>query len=148
MGCEPVRPVVSLAHVEVFAAGRVVEVPAGIGFAPPLRRRGAYVHDGRCVYPLRTIEPTGLVLLAAGGPRTLGELFGLWGQPLSRRRVAGFRAHAAGRVRVFIDGVLWRGGPGSAPVFAGAQVTVEVGAYVPPHVHYVFPGLRSLTRAR
>ena len=121
MGCEPADPAVSLAHVEVFAAGHVVEVPAGIGFAPPLRRRGAYVHGGRCAYPMRTLEPTGLVLLAAGGAQTLGEFFDLWGQRLSPREVAWFRARAAGGVSVFIDGVLWRGSPGSAPVSAGAD---------------------------
>src|SRR5882672_9532519 len=49
------------AHVELFAQGRVVIVPAGIGVAPPLRRRGAYVLSGRCSYSVRTREPTGVI---------------------------------------------------------------------------------------
>ena len=46
-------------HLELFAAGRVVIVPAGIGVAPPWRRDGAYVRSGRCSYAARTREPTG-----------------------------------------------------------------------------------------
>ncbi len=145
MSCEPRARIVAVAHVEMFADGRVVVLPAGIGLAPPLRRHGAYVRAGRCVYPMRTVEPTGLVLLASGSTRTLRGLFDLWGERLSARRVAGFRAPAGGRVSVFIDGVLWRGSPGSAPIAAGAQITIEVGPHVPPHTRYTFPPLRSIT---
>ncbi len=134
----------SLAHLEVFAAGHVVRVPAGIGFAPPLGRHGAYVRAGRCVYPIRTVEPTGLVLLAAGPIRKLGQFFDLWGQPLSNHEVAGFRAPAEQGVSVFIDGTLWRGSPDSAPISPGAQITIEVGPYVPPHTRYTFPPLESV----
>lgn len=147
MSCKPAAPVVALAHVEVFAAGHVVVIAAGIGVAPPLRRHGAYVRTGRCVYPIHTIEPTGLVLTAAGPSRRLGQLFDLWGQPLSDRDVAGFRAPLGQHVLVFIDGVPWPGNPGSAALSPNAQITVEVGSYVPPHTRYTFPTLQSLTIA-
>ena len=42
MRCERTSPAASVAHIEVFAANHVVVIPAGIGFAPPLGRRGAY----------------------------------------------------------------------------------------------------------
>src|SRR4051812_21317582 len=58
MGCGPVDDARSPVHVEVFARGRVVIVPAGIGIAGPVERRGAYVFGGRCRYPLVTVEPT------------------------------------------------------------------------------------------
>jgi len=135
---------VSLAHLEVFAGGHVVQVPAGIGFAPPLRRDGAYVRAGGCVYPMRTVEPTGLVLLAAGPVRKLGQFVALWGQPLSRREVAGFRASAGQGVSVFINGMLSPESPGSVPISPGAQITIEVGPYVPPHTRYTFPSLASV----
>ena len=47
-------------HLELFARGLVLLVPAGIGVAPPVERDGAYVLGGRCLYPLRTREPTGV----------------------------------------------------------------------------------------
>jgi len=144
MSCKPASPAVSLAHLEVFAAGHVVQIPAGVGFAPPLRRDGAYVRAGGCVYPIRTVEPTGLVLLAAGPIRKLGQFFDLWGQPLSHRQLAGFRALAGQDVSVFINGVLWPEGPDLAPISPGAQITIEVGPYVPPHTRYTFPSLQSV----
>jgi len=123
------------AHVEVFAAGRVVVVPAGIGLAPPLRRQGAYVRAARCAYPLMTAEPTGLVEVARGARATLGDLFALWGQPLSARRVAGF----AGSVRVHVGGRPWHGDPRDVPLGPHAQVVVQVGPRVVPHARYRFP---------
>src|SRR5437660_4016503 len=47
------------AHIELFALGRGIALPAGIGIAPPQRRAGAVVTGGRCAYPLRTVDPTG-----------------------------------------------------------------------------------------
>jgi len=141
MSCGARVPVVSAAHVELFAYNRVVIVPAGIGLMPPLRRAGAFVRGWRCAYPLRTLDPTGLVLLGPGGPYTLGDLFDLWGQPLNRTAVAGFQAPPHGSVSVFLDGQPWKGDPGRAPLARHSQATIEVGAPVRPHSSYVFPSL-------
>ena len=84
-----------LAHVEIFIRGRVVLMPAGIGIAPPHTRRGGLVVRGRCDYPLRTREPTGLVEVAQGAPKRLADLFAVWGQPLARGRVLAFRGGVA-----------------------------------------------------
>jgi hypothetical protein len=124
------------AHVELFAHGLGVVVPAGTGLAPPRRRAGAYVRGGRCSYPLRTTEPTGLVELRGDTRTTLGDLFALLGQPLSRRRMASFR----GPVRAWLDGRPWRGAPGALPLRPGGQVVVAVGTQrVPVHAAYEFP---------
>jgi hypothetical protein len=124
------------AHVELFAHGLGVVVPAGAGRAPPRRRAGAYVRGGRCSYPLRTTEPTGLVELRRGIRTTLGDLFALLGQPLSRGRMASFR----GPVRAWVDGRPWRGAPGALPLRPGGQVVVAIGtARVPVHAVYEFP---------
>jgi hypothetical protein len=141
MSCQAHPAVVSAAHVEVFAGNHVVVVPAGIGVAPPLRREGAYVLGGRCVYPLHTVEPTGLVLLGPRSTHTLGEFFDVWGQPLGDKVVASFRAPRGDHVAVYIGGIGWRGDPSAAPLTPHAQVTIEVGPRVPPHAHYVFPQL-------
>jgi hypothetical protein len=141
MSCRARSRGVSAAHIELFAHNRVVIVPAGIGLMPPLRIRGAFVRGWRCAYPLRTMDPTGLVLLDRGGRYTLGDLFDLWGQPLSRTLMASFRVSAHENVSVFINGRLWMGDPRKAPVVRHAQVTIEVGAPVRPHSSYVFPSL-------
>jgi len=146
MVCRSSYPVAAVAHVELFATNRVVVIPSGIGVAPPLSRHGVYVRGGRCVYPLRTVEPTGIVLMARDGARTLGELFALWGQRLSPHEVAGFDAGVGRDVAVFCDGVRWRGDPKAVPLSSGVQITIEVGPYVPPHVRYVFPRLGALLR--
>jgi hypothetical protein len=116
----------------------VVIVPPGIGVAPPLTRRGAYVVAGRCSYPARTIEPTGVIQLERGARVTLGAFFALWGQPLSRVGLLSFR----GRVRSFVGGRPWRGDLAMIPLARHAEITLEVGGYVPPRVGYRFrPGL-------
>ena len=130
------RPrVTHAAHVELFAAGHVVQVPAGIGIGPPVERRGAYVRTGRCWHELYTTEPTGLIEIASGTVPTLGTLFDVWRQPLSANRLVGFR----GRARGYVDGRRWRGDPRAIPLRRHAQIVVEVGPYVPPHPSYQFP---------
>lgn len=126
------------AHLELFAHRRVVPVPAGIGVAPPLRRRGAYVLGGACVYGLRTLEPTGVIRVSvdSGTPDPkLGQLFAIWGQPLVPARLAGFRGH----VHAFVGGRPWRGAAGSIPLRRHAEIVLEVGGRIPPHPSYTFP---------
>jgi hypothetical protein len=146
--CGVRRPPRAAAHVEVFADDHVVLIAAGIGVAPPLSVHGAYVSGGSCTYPLRTSEPTGLLLLQARARFTLGQLFDLWGQPLGRERVAGFHTGAGHPVRVFIDGRAWAGSPRSAPVRSGTQIAVELGSRVPPHVRYTFPPAQAIAAMR
>jgi hypothetical protein len=115
------------AHIELFADGRGVLVPAGIGIAPPRRRDGAYVTGGRCRFPLYTDEPTGLVGLARDG-LTLGDLFAVWGRPLARDSV------------VHVDGARWNGAPAAVPLRAHAQIVVQDGGpLAEPHAYYRFP---------
>src|SRR6476659_349235 len=49
------------AHLELFARGLVVIVPAVIGVARPRVRHCAYVTPRGCTYPVRTLEPTGVL---------------------------------------------------------------------------------------
>jgi hypothetical protein len=135
LGCSRASAARFGAHVEVFAAGRVVVVPAGIGLAPPLRREGAYVRGARCAYPVMTAEPTGVVEVAHGTQATLGTLFDLWGQRLGPRRLAAF----TGTVRVHVGGRAWLGDPRDVPLRPHAQVVVQVGPRVVPHARYRFP---------
>jgi hypothetical protein len=127
------------AHLEIFAREIDVVIPAGIGIAPPLRRDGAYVRGGRCSYPARTVEPTGLIEVEKGSSLTLGDFFDMWGQPLSSSRVLTFRARSGRRVSAFVDGRRWHGSPRSIPLQRHKAIVVEVGGYFPPTESYLFP---------
>jgi hypothetical protein len=115
------------AHMELFVRRQVLLVPAGVGVA-----RG-----GRCSYPLRTREPTGVIEIRRGTRATVGDLFRLWGQPLGRRRIAGFRSRAP--LLAFVAGKRWRGDAQTIPLTRHAQIVLELGGYVPPHPKYLFP---------
>jgi len=126
-------------HVEVFARGLVVVIPSGVGVARPFVRTGAFVLPRGCTYPLRTLAPTGVVEVARRARLRLGDLFDVWGQPLSRTRLAGFRTTEARPVRAYVAGRRWRGDLRSIPLTRHAQIVLELGAYIPPHPRFLFP---------
>jgi hypothetical protein len=115
----------ALAHVEVFAERRVLLLPAGIGVSRAFR----------CSYEVRTVKRTGVVEFDAAKHPTVGQLFTLWGQPLSVARLAGF----SGGVRAYVGGRTWRGDVRAIPLTRHAQITLEVGGFVRPHAFFLFP---------
>lgn len=122
-------------HLELFAAGQTVIVPAGVGIAPPRRRSGAFVTGGRCVTPLRTTEPTGVIELLRGTRATLGDLFDVWGRPLAQVRMLSFW----GPLRAWVDGTRWRGSVRAIPLRQHTQIVLVSGPDVPVHATYAFP---------
>jgi hypothetical protein len=88
-----------------------------------------------CSYAVRTLEPTGLVLIDRGTRPAVGTLFALWGERLSGRALAGFD----GPVSAFVDGRRWRGAPSAIPLHRHENVVLELGGFVPPHPSYLFP---------
>jgi hypothetical protein len=125
-------------HLELFAHGRVVVVPAGIAVAPPWRAVRPHVLDGACSYPARTRTPIGVIEIASGSRISLGEFFDLWGQPLGRHRLAGFRTTAFAHVRAYVGGVEWRGPLRAIPLRRHAAIALELGRHVPPHPSFRF----------
>jgi hypothetical protein len=125
-------------HLELFAHRRVVIVPAGVGVARPFRRDGAAVVPRGCTYPARTVAPAGVVEVREGSRLTLGTFFRLWGRPLSRHRLAGFRSPAP--ILAFVGGRRWRGDPRAIPLAPHVQIVLELGGFVPPHSSFLFPG--------
>jgi hypothetical protein len=112
-------------HLELYAHRRVVIVPAGIGVA------------AGCSYPARTRTPTGVVEVAAGSRLDVGDLFRIWGQPLGAHRLASFRSSAP--VRAYVGGRPVRGPVTAIPLRPGAEIVLELGAYVAPHTFFLFP---------
>jgi hypothetical protein len=125
-------------HLEVFARGRVVIVPAGIGVAAPRARVGAFVRPRGCSYAVRTLDPTGVVEVHRGTSLTLGHLFAVWGQPLSATRLAGFSTRRADPVRAYVAGRRWRGPVGAISLRRHAQIVLELGRFIPPHRSFRF----------
>ena len=129
------------AHVEVFAANRVVIVAAGIGARAPLRFSGGRVIGARCYGSLVTLDATGVLLVRRNVRRSVADLFAAWGQPLSRLRLGPFHARAGSSVVAFVDGRPWPRAPGAIPLTSHAEIVLEVGPHVPPHSSYTFaPG--------
>jgi hypothetical protein len=126
-------------HVEVFAANRVVLIAAGIGVRRPWRASAGRIAAARCFGALVTLEPTGVLLITPGDVLSLGGLFHSWGQPLSNRRLAGFKARPGHAVVAFVDGRRWPRSPGQIPLVRHSEIVLEVGPFVPPHRSYVFP---------
>jgi len=124
--CSHANALTQRAHVELFANNRVLLLPKGIGIA-----RG-------CTYPVRTTSPTGVVEYAPAVRPTLGDLFDVWGQPLSARGLAGFH----GALSAWVGGRRWRGEVRSIPLRRHAEIVVEVGGYIPPHTFFLFPPQR------
>ena len=100
-------------------------IPPGIGIAPPREREGAYVRGGRCSYPLRTTEPTGVIEVAGDG-HTLGDLYVIWGQRLAADRA-------------YVNGHRFQGNPRTIRLRRHDQIVIELGGYVQPHSRYHFP---------
>jgi hypothetical protein len=126
-------------HVELFAANRVVIVPAGIGTRPPRTLSAGRITQARCYSDLVTLEPTGIVLIRAGQRLTLADLFRSWGQPLSPNRLGPFPAPRHTRVTVFVGGQRWNRPPGDVPLKPHSEIVLEVGPHVPPHTSFTFP---------
>jgi hypothetical protein len=126
-------------HLEILIGRVDLVIPAGIGIAPPHVRDGAYVRNGRCWYPVRTREPTGLVEIDEGTRITLGEFFSIWEQPLSSRRVARFSAPRGRSISVFVNGHRWGGDPRAIPLTRHDAIVLQVSGPPPPTKRYVFP---------
>ncbi|HEU0195151.1 MAG TPA: hypothetical protein VFQ71_13185 [Gaiellales bacterium] len=137
LGCSSGRDRRLSVHVELFAGGRALLLPAGIGVRPPRRIAAGNVVAGRCEYPLATLDPTGTVRVSAARSLRLEDLFRVWGQPLGAHRLCGFHSPAA--VRVYLNGRRWPGPVGALPLRRHDEIVVEVGSYVRPHARYVFP---------
>jgi hypothetical protein len=140
------NPVVAFhvhAHLTLFVNGQSRRLPAGIGFWPPLGpenyRNGQFgVTGGNCWTWLSTRYPDGLVHIEAPEQRSfvLGELFDIWGQPLSRTQLG----PAHGPVIAIVDGSVWTGDPRKIPLGPHTQIQLESGTPLVAPQTIAFPG--------
>jgi hypothetical protein len=117
------------AHLDVFADGRRVTVPRGIGV------------QSTCAYWLRTTRDDGIVAIESPQRRTftLGDLFDIWGAPLSRTRVLAFPVGPDRPVRVFVNGRRITGDPRATRLTGGREIALVIGRR-PSRIPSRFPG--------
>jgi hypothetical protein len=105
------------AHLDVFADGARVTVPAGIG------------EHATCTYWLHTRAADGVVAITSPQRRafTLGVLFDIWGAPLTRTRVLAFGVGPRRPLRAFVAGRPFSGDPRRIRLVDGREIALVIG---------------------
>lgn len=109
-------------HLTIADHGRPVPVPEDVG--RPLA--------AQCFYWLHTHTPDGIIHVEAPVARgfTLGQFFAVWGEPLSRTRIASAKLRPGEHLAIWINGSRYEGDPRAIPLFQHSDITIEVG---PPY---------------
>lgn len=119
-------------HVSLFHNGAQLAIPLAIGIMHPVFTGGGTIADsGTCFYHLHTHDSSGIIHIENPTPTTflLGQVFDIWGQPLTVSNVAGF----TGPTLFWVGTSLFSGDPRTIVLSDHEQVTLEVGG------PYVFP---------
>jgi hypothetical protein len=124
-------------HLELFAEGKVVVVPGGIGVSGGRTVLYSHIVDALWHGPAWTLDPGGVIHLARPGLR-LADVFAVWGQPLEAHRLLTFVARDPEGVQVFVNGERHAGAPGEVVLRDRDQVVVQINGYLPPHRSFVF----------
>src|SRR3954466_2745305 len=125
------------AHLSLFHRGKQIAIPYGIGIVKPFKVERGFVGEGSGYYWLHTHDATGIIHIEAPDerPYTLGNFFGIWGQPPAGNKGAGLR----GKVRAYVDGKLCSGDPRRIVLKPHEQITLVVGEPGVQPPAYAFP---------
>jgi hypothetical protein len=106
------------AHLDLFADGKAVTVPGGIGVL------------STCAYWVRSEKAGGVIIVGSPQERSfnLGDFFDVWGAPLSRTQMLSFTAGAGGPLRAFVDGRAVGGDPRAIRLQDRREIALVVGA--------------------
>lgn len=137
------------AHLTIFADGKALQIPYGIGIGPPLKgvntTAGPFVTEGSCFMWLHTHTSDGIIHEESPVQRsfTLGQFFAVWGIKLSRTQVGPRK----GKVTTFYDDKVWTGDPNAVPLTSEAQIQLDVGTPLIAPEHINFPKALAATTA-
>ncbi len=118
-----------------------MQVPYGIGIGQPWQLAqspdGPFVTGGSCFSWLHTHTQDGIIHVEAPVARTftVGDLFAVWGQPLSSNQVDG----AQGPVYAYVDGVRYEGDPATIELRDRELIQLNVGIDSPPPQPFTWP---------
>ena len=103
------------------------------------RSQGPFVVAGSCFYLLQTHTDDGIIHIESPVQRTftLGDLFAIWGQPLSSSQAAS----ATGPVIAYVNGERSSGDPSQITLQAHELIQLDVGDETPPQPFTFPPGL-------
>jgi hypothetical protein len=122
-------------HVDILYKNQPVSIPANTGIPP----------GSSCLYWLHTHDTTGIIHIEAPrgqGSRqfTLGDFFKIWGQPLSRTRVATIPVGSGTQLRVWVNGIPYTGDPSKIVLKNHEQIVIEIGPpYTEPPPTFTWP---------
>ena len=120
------------AHLQVYVHGQPRALPGAIGMVSPNAGTSGTTttyRQGLCAYWLVTRAANGVIAVHSPvpGTYTLGELFDIWGEPLTRSLVAGIRGH----VTAIVNGRSVPGDPRAIPLREHESIELAVGRPVP-----------------
>jgi hypothetical protein len=124
------------AHLAVFANGKPLAIPQGVGMVGPLTEfpspYGPFAFPaGGCLYWLHVHDQSGIIHMELPGVMTitLGDFFDIWGQPLGSKQVGAQQ----GRVTAFVNGAPVSGNPREIVLHEHTDVQLDIGGpAVPP----------------
>ncbi len=119
------------AHLAIIVEGKSV---AG----PPANTGIHFEH--LCLYWLHTHDTSGIIHIEAPHriSPTLGNFFDIWGQPLSRQRIADHPVGVSQALRVYVGPTVYSVNPRTIPLYEHTKVTLEIGPpfVTPPRVNW------------
>ena len=113
-------------HLAVYDDGVLVTVPAGIGVGRPWGFDATgFLATGSCFAWMHTHDTTGVIHIVTPQQRlfTLGQLFEIWGQPLTAAGVFNYQ----GAPTVLVDGRRYSGDPRVLGMSAFENIVLELG---------------------
>ncbi len=124
------------AHLSLIVNGEQIAIPKGIGI-PDGTAVGTSISGGSCIYALHTHDETGIVHVEAASPAqyTLGQLFDIWGEPLTSSTVATY----TGTVTAYVDGSVFQGDIRNIVLTSRGQITLVIGNIPSTIPNYAFP---------
>ncbi len=125
------------AHLSLFNNGQRIAIPGAVGINNFTQTSPGvfYATSSGCYYYLHTHDASGILHIewpASSASPTLGQLFDIWGQPLTLTNVSGYQ----GSVTVFLDGAQYTGDPRVIMLTSHRDINLEVGSplAIPPQL--------------
>jgi hypothetical protein len=110
------------AHVDILYKNGPVTIPANTGIPAA----------ASCLYWLHTHDESGVIHIEAPQSSatrqfTLGDFFGIWGQPLSRKQVATIPIGSGNQLKMWVNGTPYTGDPSKIVLRSHEQIVIEIG---------------------
>jgi hypothetical protein len=114
------------AHLSIIVGGNETTLPAGVGID----------QTTQCLYWLHVHATDGLIHIeapktSAARKFTLGDVFDIWGKPLSSTQIGAAKLTKDQKLVMYVDGKPYTGNPRSIVLASHTQVVVEI---TPPEV--------------